>query len=396
MPTSIKVNYEDLVNAYWKNLTTVLRGFNVGPGLEFLATWVPEDDVQRSLLSVFEAAQDAGIESITLTIGADTLRKIDPGETCRQAEASGNVRIEYKGAQLELSLTFVHPTSKTIRDGDAFETSPSAPTFRSAGMARTNKHSARENAKCNVGGSLPPEYIASLNKAVNTFPHERKLAPEPEFELVSCSESGVELIALVARNHSIKYISFQTEVSDDRRHLLELLCQLIEGRPIQDASDHAAMYLEYRLRGRNGHRHLPGIVMPENVAAAFHLPVRLVRGLLETYRGRTGYQQTQNFYDAPPSLQWRRLSEHDRINMIQKAINDHPEGQGIQVVRLEGLQRFIIECIGNSSRTGSSLLNLEKHVKVSVEPTLHLYLKPRVDQNKLRRLNEKTTQIQSP
>src|SRR5438445_13858909 len=105
VPNSIKVNYEDVVNAYWKNLTTVLRGFNVGPGLEFLATWVPEDDVQRSLLSVFEAAQDAGIESITLTIGADTLRKIDHDETCRQAEASGNVRIEYKCAQLELSIT---------------------------------------------------------------------------------------------------------------------------------------------------------------------------------------------------------------------------------------------------------------------------------------------------
>ena len=58
---------------------------------------------------------------------------------------------------------------------------------------------------------------------------------------------------------------------------------------------------------------------------------------------------------------------------------------------LEGLQRVIIEFDG-VSKEDFSLFKLERHVKAAVEPMLHLLLRPRLDQNKLRRLNDKSVQ----
>ena len=243
------------------------------------------------------------------------------------------------------------------------------------------------------GGLLPRDYALVLQKLITNFSHEGRPPLEEDLELISNSEQGVDLIALVdRRNHHIKKAGFAGQLPTEQRRLAELLCRTIEGKPIQDASDHALIDMEYALFGRERRRGAGGIVMPENVSSAFELPARLIRGLMRGYRARTGYQEIRNYHDAAASPQWRRLAEGDRIAQIQQAIDEHPAGGKVKVVRLEGLQRFIVEFDDSVPAATSCLLNLEKWVKDKVEPTLQLYLQPQPDQNKLRRLNDRSVQ----
>jgi len=69
------VDYEELVRSYRDSLTTVLRGFTAGA--DFLDIWVPDDDHHKSILNLVESAESAGLDGVSIRIGADTLRGLD-------------------------------------------------------------------------------------------------------------------------------------------------------------------------------------------------------------------------------------------------------------------------------------------------------------------------------
>src|SRR6266571_2661354 len=103
---TIQLDYEELVSAYWNNLTTVLRSFSVGQDLHFLDAWVPEDDAMRSILGVLEAARDRGLECILVVLGEETLSRVDQEDLCRAAGTYGSVQTERRGTKLDLQITF--------------------------------------------------------------------------------------------------------------------------------------------------------------------------------------------------------------------------------------------------------------------------------------------------
>ena len=65
--TKISLNYESLVASYEEGLSTQLRSFKSGP--DFLETWVHDSDHGRSMIGIFEAAKDAGLEELGLNVG---------------------------------------------------------------------------------------------------------------------------------------------------------------------------------------------------------------------------------------------------------------------------------------------------------------------------------------
>ena len=64
MDPVVSIDYDELLAAYWKSLTTKLRGFNAGA--DFLGYWVPEDDTVASLLGLVEAALAGGVDWVQL------------------------------------------------------------------------------------------------------------------------------------------------------------------------------------------------------------------------------------------------------------------------------------------------------------------------------------------
>ena len=70
------IDYEQLVAGYWSRLGTILREFRPADDCEFLEAWVPDEDDQRCIADIVEAAKRAGLPGIALGLGAKTVRKL--------------------------------------------------------------------------------------------------------------------------------------------------------------------------------------------------------------------------------------------------------------------------------------------------------------------------------
>lgn len=383
---SRRIVYEELVAAYQESLTTVLRGFRSGP--EFLETWVPDEDDVKSLLNILDAAQDAGLDEISIHIGPKTLRTLKFPRLERLIAGIGKLRREVNGEGIDLHVAFfkarLAPEKVGIEPRVEDAKKREHPQSRNGQFPQRGTSDDQEATDSDV---LYPAYRERLWKALESCSHEGVLGEEKGLELLKASCRGISLTVLVdPSNHTIKKAAHHGAVSDVQQGLLETLCAILEGRPVQEGSDHAVIHLEYRLRDSSQSLPVSGVVMPENVDPAFALMTRLVRDLLTGYRQRTGYSDTRNFFDWSASAQWRALSRDERIERIQSVIDSHPTGSGMEVVDLEGAERVVVRFNGDLDRDTkqSHIMQIEAHLKATVEPTLQVYMQPRMDQNKLR------------
>lgn len=386
-----RINYEQLVATYLENLTTVLRGFNSAPEYEFLATWVHDEDDTRSIQNIVEAAYGAGLAEVSIYIGPTTLRRLDPSRLQALVGHFGNVCVKNEGAGIELSVSFTAaappPTLDVavsyVKSRENIKPQPKKSHHRTA-VAVLPQGSERADWI-----QLHPAYLGGLKKVLEHCSHEGLLSSGPESELLRVAHQEATLTALVdPSTHVIRKVAHHGAVSDVQRGLLECLCVVIEGRPIQECSDHAVIRVEEHLRDHSRPRVVSGVVLPENASPAFCLLTRLTRELLVQYRQKTGYNDTKNFHDDPASERWRALSADDRLERLRTAVGRHALGDGVEVVSIQGDKRVVVEVGGefDSAEEQTRLLELERHLKETIEPTLQLYMEPMMDKNKLRQI----------
>jgi hypothetical protein len=392
MGSPLRIDYEQLVGTYLEGLTTVLRGFNAAEGIEFLDSWVPDDDALMGIQSIVEAARDSGMGELLIHVGPDTLQTVELSRLRELASRVGTVHVEVNGEGIDLLVSSIdasaRPDDTASEPRARDEAEPRSPS--AASQTITIEETAIRVWADSDSGVPHSAYRRGLQEALQHCTHEGGLEAESGLELVEARNGGVVLRALVyPADHTVRKVRYQGAVSQVQRGLLERLSGLLEGKPIQECADHAAIHLEYRLRDHSQPSPVPGIVLPQNVGSMFSLPLQLVRGLLADYRGQRDFWETENFYTPPMSAEWRQLSRAKRMERLQAATARHPLGSQVTVARLEGAQGVVAELNGASHgrNRGGQLMELETYLKDTVEPTLQVFLEPKVDQNKLRRIS---------
>lgn len=345
------VNYEELVADYRESLTTVLRGFRPAAALEFLETWVPEDDDAKSILRVVEAASEAGLKGVSILIGPSTLQKLDVSQLTASVSQLGAVHARIDGQQMVF---------RVVLGGENFV------------------------------DELPACYRDRLHAALlEGCAHEGDLQREDGWILAESAQAGICLKALVdPADHQIRQAAFSGASTQVQRGVLETLCRILEGRPIQECSDHAVIRVENKLRDGSHPPPVSGVVLPQNAASAFRLPLVLVRALLASYRRKTPYDQTQNFYEDPVSDAWKGMSADEKKVRLEAVLHRHPAGQGVDLVRFDGTKRAVVrfgEPLDDTAKRWR-LLRLEELLQETLEPTLQLFLEPMMDANKPRQI----------
>lgn len=383
------VDYEKLVEAYKKCLTTDLRGFR--PPADFLETWVHDEDDVNSILNIVEAAEAAGLGEISVYIGPVTLGNLDLTKLQEVTVKVGEVRINRreKGIDFKVSFAEARPLEHKVPSESHAKSRMRPMPYKSSRQADAGEGAYSQPSICLVSDSVHPVYLDGLHKALQFCRHEGMLNEEPHLELVQASHEGMALQALIhPSTHRVVKARYHGAVSEVQRGLLEVLCKVMEGRPVLECSDHAVIYMEYELRDHSRPSPVPGIITPENADPAFALPTLLIRALLAEYRRRTGFRETVNFYEPPPAAQWQALSEKEKIRQIQMALDSSPAGCGVEVQRLEGSKRIVVKFNGevDSRSKQRRLMQLESYIKVALEPTLQLYMQPKMDENKIRRI----------
>jgi hypothetical protein len=383
------VDYDQVTGAYVSGLNTQLRGFR--GGARFLEHWVHDPDPVKSIVNMIEAAETAGLADVTVVIGGRTQAAVDMARLDKLAAELGQVGKEERAGGLALTVRFARAAGPVA--GLGAEARDRARRAREARDARLRAQAAAARPRPAADGLHPIYREAVAQVLAAPLVHEGPAAPAPGLPLLEAARDGFTLAVLVdPATHRVRSARHRG-ARGDTRALLEALCAIMIDKPLLECADHAVIRLEHRLRDRTRPRPVAGIVTPESVEPAFAPLTAAVRELLVEYRRRTGYAEAENRFDPEPGAAWQALGPQERMGRLQAALDELAAARGlgrgaVVCTRLDRGTRATVEFRAElpAQQKAVMLMDLERGLKETVEPVLHLYQEEMHDRNKIRRL----------
>lgn len=357
----IELSYASLVKDYNDALNTKLRGFR--PAADFLELWVPDANITKSLLNMLEAAEMGGVGKFAIELEAVDVGNLNKNDL---------VNLSSSIAELE----FVAKSGKT-----QIQVQLKAPQSFSPGKTSTKDHrSPYRLALGEIASRSSPQHEGTLDGA----------------GIYKAEEDGVILALKISeKTKLIEQARHRGVVSPEGKALFDLICDIVEGLPIQEAAEHALIKAEYHLRLQTGAEPVRGIVTPRNADAIFQQPLRLLRSIYANFKKAAGEKEQINFFDRPPSATWMGLSEAERVQKVSNFVATRysaalPKETILTVSRIDGEGGFRVfftwEGEAPSAVKGAYLMKLERALRDHVEPRLEIFLEEWKDQNTKRRL----------
>ena len=351
--------YEDLVDAFEHSLLHQLRGH--GAAVPYLDTWVPDPDPVRSLLNMLEAAEMAGETALRVSVGEATLPPDRHGEVLQMADEFGAGSIEPTAAGMILSVT---------------------------GLG-LSQHFRRVN----------PIYRTALKSRLGHLRHVGRATTAGSHTIVEAEADGFTLsVAVDPSTHIVEFACHDGPDEPVAGVVLDHLCDVIVGTPLQDIADHGVQHLMSRLADETTLRPVKGILLPQNADPIFTRPLQLTRRLLEAYRATTGYAGRDNEFSPVPSSDWSRLDPDAKQAAVVALLATACTALGLAqdaatLARIERnlLDREIRVVVEFSADVPAATKpdlarNLELQLKRVLEPQIELYSEELKDKNVIRRL----------
>ena len=384
------ISLDEIIESYERGLLDQLRGFGVEG--ELFETWVPDPDPTKSILNLVESAVAAGIsaqlsirvsEAIIDNVCLQTLSDELKGLAQMRVEALNDYSIIHFDNFKELTSVGGDPTR--VRSGKMSGSTVEKETLAAA---------VSRNSPADAGRSDQKNSLYNLQQN-GPFDHEGMLQQSSKNDRIVIEEQGCVLEVEIDReSHIVEKAMFRGNWERDVAALLNLLCELIEGRPIQDMSDHAVGRLEHQVRAGRA-RPVPGIVLPSAVDPRFVLIQEFVRKALAKYRHLAGFHETENMFDEGAGKWWEALKENERLERIDQVIKTEVGNLGfnsdeVELARLEYKVRVAIRLSGKMASPSTDkqliMMQLEQVLVEQLDPRLELFLEPLQDQSILRRL----------
>ena len=390
MTSSINDNildYADLVARYETGLVDNLRSF--GFQTEYLDLWVPDEDLTRSLLNLFNAAAEVGQHNLTIRIPAGALNELKEAGLPALAAKHGQLSIDDGKDGAILRITGLRVV--TLTSPGAASAMPSAKSVDS--QATIASQQIRPDEAPRQPESLSEPYAGALKAAGKS---EFPASDHPDLVRARAEIDGFVLEAAIdPKDHVIQGLTSNGARNAMLGDLLAVLSHICRGLPVLEAADHGAIRLEYLLRG-HAPRPRPGIVIPETVEPAFRFVSTLLRALLADYRGKTGYRDKTNTYDTMPDSRWLQADDAARRAQLAEAFSRAGfQLADVIIVAIEFDVRVVISLNETAVKDPAhALAILERHMKHFVDGRLELFLSELKDTNKLRRLSDQKGKVQ--
>ncbi len=379
--TSEVLDYEALYDGYRADLVDRLRGF--GPAADGLSLWVPDEDPLTSLRNLWDAAAQQGLTELAVRVGPATLARLDAEGLLAMAARFGlaTMRPVVGGMLIEVEGL----TPAVVGDATMAKPAPLTPAPAATPVP------PRERMPIDAPDS---PYADALSRAIATARHDVPLLDESPRVVVHGEHEGATLtLAIDTATHCVDAAAFAGAVGKIQYGVLEGLCRIIEGLPIQEAADHGASRLEYAWRDSKSRSACAGIVTPRSAAPEFALAHTLVRAALQMYRDTTGFAEAHSDFDGGVSLHWRRLDTAGRRAMIAACCESFLAARNLdrdafELVAVEFDARLVLRAHANVAGPNlpGLVMDLERTIRADIDPRLEVYLEELRDRNKLRRL----------
>jgi hypothetical protein len=375
------LDYTDLVARYQTGLIENLRSF--GFQTEYLDLWVPDEDLSRSLLNLFDAAAEVGHRSLAVRIPADAIAGLKQAGLPDLAAKRGRFSMDNRNGSVVLRIADLRVVAAPLPVAPAIASTPGAVK---AGAAPTATET-RSDETLHQPSRLSEPYAGNLAAADQNVP---VAAARPGLVQARAEIDGLMLESAVdPTDHSIQSMAATGARAEVARTLLAAVARLCHGLPILEAADHGAIRLEYLLRGDAPRPHA-GIVIPETIDPAFRFVSVLLRDLLADYRRTTGFRDSTNTFDIEPGPRWMLADDSARRALLAKAFALGGFGaEDVNVVAIEHDVRVVVSLGGLLAKDPArALAVLERQMKQRVDGRLELFMQEVKDSNKLRRLSE--------
>jgi len=344
------LNYDELVESYYRNLHTTLRNFTPGP--EFLESWVHDENHNRSIVGLFEAAEDGGIEELELEVGPQLADALDREWIKSNLSGYGEFQLTPKDDGLRLNLAF------------------------KGKQAPLKVHEAYRDAL---------EMALKQLRFQGAMPSANTAAGET---LIQVTQNGMTL-GLVLDQKSLIVQAKHAGATGLNLPLIDQLCRLLFNTPIQEAAEHSVIRLEKVLRSEKMKPPVPGLVTPENADPMFKPMTQIIRAAFQEYLKVKHAEPQWNDWDTQESVPWQALSPEEKLAKVKAGISqickelDLPYGC-MEIIGTKSGGRVVLsgQGFGSDPIFGHHLMTIERELKKRVEPKIELILESLEDRNK--------------
>ena len=392
----IVIDLDKMIQSYETDLVDKLRHF--GLEADIFETWVPDSDPVKSILNLVDSAGEANSD-VALEIRASTTI-LDHAALSLLGKSLGD-RIEVNSSSELDYVTILVSGISQFRLGSLPALNENVD--EELEQFQTVEQSADwQGEAIDLSFDLSNDEFVSPNTSIYNLPQPQSLDHNTSFEdsddliTVEGYHDGLMLgLQVEPVIHWIKKATFGGVINPKIIPLLEKFCTLIEGVPIQDASDHGVSRLEFSVRGISGSRPVPGIVIPGAIDERLSIIQLLIRNTLTNYRQKVGYSQTENIFYPEPSENWLRLSQVEKkeklLTVLKRELEQiHILPTDIDVLEIEYNVRVLVRFSGYLAEPETDkqpiVMQLERAITEQIDPRLELYLELVRDQSKLRRL----------
>jgi len=173
--------------------------------------------------------------------------------------------------------------------------------------------------------------------------------------------------------------------------ILDKLCAIIIGRPLQEAADHGAAYVAAALPEVCAP--VSGIRTPSNAGPGFVLAERLIRQVHAAARIQLNIGHRENSWYVRPNADWLSKDEAAQAEVLKPTIANFlcEAGLGEDDVWISGIERNTRVTIAFSDKVHYAvkpelMMQLEQRLRQRTNNPLELFMEEMKDANRIRRL----------
>jgi hypothetical protein len=209
----------------------------------------------------------------------------------------------------------------------------------------------------------------------------------------SAELDGVRLtLRLDARDDQriIRQASLSGARTAEENSVLETLCAIVVGRPLQEAADHGVIYIAAQspLAAK-----VAGIRTPQNAGPIFAFAQRLIRNVFAAANAQSQVAYQENRWYVSADANWLAKSEAEQASILKPVVARflHAKGQSeddLWISRIERGTRVTV-AFGASVHYAAKprlLMDLERRLRAETGEPLELFMEEMKDANRIRRL----------
>tara|TARA_B100000787_G_C16194807_1_gene299981 strand:- start:1058 stop:2215 length:1158 start_codon:yes stop_codon:yes gene_type:complete len=381
-----KIDFNNLLDNYDTNLLDNLRGF--GNEEEFLKFYVPGTSLITSFYNLIDALIEAQQLEFIISYKKESFDKFF-----------------YEKVNFFLKKISIHE-EKT--DNEFYNLKIKIDSNLYENFQKEKRYKIEE---------INPIKIDSKNK-VSVFKSEKKIN-QPYLDVLHRVKSNdffskkiiknknlfvgeIEKFKLlfVIKNRTIVEISHDCENDKTLRKLLNIFFDICINNNIQEAADHAVIYLEEKIRITSNELIKPGIILPSHAGIYFDDLNYIIRKVFKEYtlKNTIDFGINKNYFKK--SYHWINLSEQKKIEKIDLILKEIAQENNLVD------QSIVVQSIDSNFKINLGVnkdfkdLQLKKNILLKIEiklkrldDTLEVFVDEVLDKNKLRLKNSPQTKL---